>query len=174
MVKPKIDFWSILRNFIYRITWNPESNCTCRLKNPFPTPLKYIDITRTTGTTLVCESEKQFWRLMERWWERIVGCMDRFHNRKMSEKPPDGYTLSGRDLTRKQTTSRPTIMARSWKHVWCIKRKEKQNGLLRSQSAIMPEDYVVSTSLILKARKLRISWRMLQESWKFDCSSNAL
>ena len=35
--------------------------------------------------------------------------------------------------------------------------KRNKNGLLRNQSAIMPEDYVVSTSLIPKARNLRIS-----------------
>ena len=34
------------------ITWNSESNCTCRLNNSFPIALKYIDVTRTTDTTL--------------------------------------------------------------------------------------------------------------------------
>ena len=31
----KNDFWSIKGDFIVAITWNPESNCTCREKNHF-------------------------------------------------------------------------------------------------------------------------------------------
>ena len=33
-------------------TWNPESNCTCREEESFPIPLKYMDVTRTTHTSL--------------------------------------------------------------------------------------------------------------------------
>ena len=36
------------------ITWNPESNCTCREKNQ----LKYTDVTRTTDTSLDVMLEK--------------------------------------------------------------------------------------------------------------------
>ena len=45
----------------------------------FLIPLKYIDVTRTTGTTLDVMSEKH----IEHYWnfdgERTVGCTDRFH-----------------------------------------------------------------------------------------------
>ena len=46
----------------------------------------------------------------------------------LNEKPPDGYTWSGRRLTRKQTTSRPDTL---WPEIWkdisdASKRKEKQ------------------------------------------------
>ena len=46
----------------------------------------------------------------------------------MNEKPPDGYTWSGRRLTRKQTTSRPdNVWPDMWKHMSdASKRKEKQ------------------------------------------------
>ena len=33
------------------ITWKPESNCTCREKN-FRIPLKFVDVTRATNTSL--------------------------------------------------------------------------------------------------------------------------
>ena len=46
----------------------------------------------------------------------------------LDEKPPDGYTWSGRRLTRKQTTSRPDTL---WPEIWkdmseASKRREKQ------------------------------------------------
>ena len=46
----------------------------------------------------------------------------------ISEKPRDGYTWSGKRLTRKQTTSRPdTLWPEMWKHMSdASKRKEKQ------------------------------------------------
>ena len=40
------------------ITCNPESNCTCRKKNRFPIPMKYVDVTRTTHTSLDVLLEK--------------------------------------------------------------------------------------------------------------------
>ena len=62
-------------------------------------------------------------------------------------------------LTRKQTTSRPDkLWPEMRKHMSdATKRKEKQKGLSRNESSIMPEDYVVFTSLILRTRNLRIS-----------------
>ena len=45
-------FWFFSVDFLTVITWNPESNCTCRLKNHSPIPLKYIDVTRATNTSL--------------------------------------------------------------------------------------------------------------------------
>ena len=46
----------------------------------------------------------------------------------LNEKPPDGYTWSGRRLTKKQTTSRPDFV---WPEIWkemsdASKRKENQ------------------------------------------------
>ena len=46
----------------------------------------------------------------------------------LNERPPDGYTWSGRRLTRKQTTSRPdNVWPDMWKHMSdASKRKAKQ------------------------------------------------
>ena len=59
----------------------------------------------------------------------------------LSEKPPDGYTWSGRRLTRKQTTSRPyNVWPDLWKHMPdASKRKEKQKPP-KNQNSIMPEE----------------------------------
>ena len=72
----------------------------------------------------------------------------------LKEKPPDGYTWSGRRLTRKQATSRP----------------DKS----RKQSSIMPGDCVLFTSLIPKMRNSSVSRRMHEESWKFRFQQQCL
>ena len=86
----------------------------------------------------------------------------------LSEKPPDGYTWSGERLTRKQTTSRPDkLCPEIWKHMSDAPNvKTNQSVLSRNQSSIMPENHVVFTSLFLKTRNLRNSWRMLVDSYK--------
>ena len=75
----------------------------------FSIPLKYIDVTRATNTSLEVMLEKN----IEDCWN-VDGDLElsdtwtgfrRFT--VLDEKPPDGYAWSGRRLTRKQTTSRP-------------------------------------------------------------------
>ena len=81
------------------ITWNPESNCMCREEAPFPTPLKYSDVTRATSTSLVVMLEKNtndYWNV-----DRDRELSDTWTGFTMftflDEKPPDGYTWSGRN-----------------------------------------------------------------------------
>ena len=96
----------------------------------FPIPLKYIDVTRTTHTSLDILLEKHF----EDYWNVDGGKelsdawtgFTRFM--LLNERPPGGYTWSGRRLTRKQTTSiRDTVWQKKWKHMsHASKRKAKQ------------------------------------------------
>ena len=131
MVKPKMIFGLSQEIFFVVITWNPESNCTCGLKNHslfHRIPWRYQnyqhDVRRYVG--------EKCWRLLECWW-RSVNCqirgpwtgLTRFT--KLSEKPPDSTWCGGR-LTRKQTTSRPDKL---WPEIWkdmsdASKRKEKR------------------------------------------------
>ena len=46
------DFWSISCNFIYRHHVEPRVKLHVRREESFPIPLKYIDVTRTTNTSL--------------------------------------------------------------------------------------------------------------------------
>ena len=96
----------------------------------FPIPLKYIDVTRNTHTSLDVMPEKNIddycnvdgdRELSDTW----IG-FTKFTILK--EKPPDGYWWSRRRLTRKQTTSRPDkLWPEMWKHMSdASKRKEKQ------------------------------------------------
>ena len=112
------------------ITWKPESKLYVRTEGPFPIPLKYIDVTRTTDTTLDVTSERNiddYWNvdgdreLLDTWTGSTRFTI-------LSEKSPDGCTWSWRRLTRKQTTSRPDkLWPEMWKHMSdASKRKEKQ------------------------------------------------
>ena len=96
----------------------------------FPIPLKYIDVTRTTDTTLDVMLEKHiedYWNVNgERELSDAWTGPTRFTI--LSEKPPDGCTWSEGRLTRKQTTSRPdNVWPDMWEHMSdASKRKEKQ------------------------------------------------
>ena len=52
MVKLGNDFWSISGNFIYRHHVEPRVNLYVPKEESFPLPLRYIDVTRTTDTSL--------------------------------------------------------------------------------------------------------------------------
>ena len=78
MRKPKNDFWSITGDFIYRHHVEPRVKLYMAEEESFPIPLKYIDVTRTTHTSLDVMLEKQvedysFTRFM-----------------LLNERPPDG------------------------------------------------------------------------------------
>ena len=128
----------------------------------FPFPLEYIDVTRTTHASLDVLLEKHIehlwnsdeYRELSDAWTGFT----RFF--LLIEMPPDGYTLSGGRLTRKQTTSRPdNVWPDMSKHMSdAVKRKAKQkSGQSRNQSSMMPENYVVSSSLNLRMRTSKTS-----------------
>ena len=104
MWKPK-KISGLLREISFiAITWNPESNCTYRKKNHSLFRLKYIDVTRTTDSTLDVMLEKS----IDGYWN-VDGDRELSHTWTgftrftiLSDKPPDGYTWSGERLTRKQ------------------------------------------------------------------------
>ena len=107
------DFWSMSRNFIYRHHVEPRVKLYSPREESFPITLKYIDETRTTHTNLDVEQEKR----IDDYWN-IDGSRelsDPWTGFKqftlLEEKPPEGFLLSGRRLTRKQLTSRPD-------HLW--------------------------------------------------------
>ena len=85
----------LLRDFSFSvITWNSQSNCTCREKNSFPIPLKYIDVTRATHTSLDAILDKNiddYWNVDgERELSDTWTGLTRYTI--LNEKPPDGYT----------------------------------------------------------------------------------
>ena len=101
----------------------------------------------------------------------------------LSEKPLDGFSWSGERLTRKQTTSRPDkLWPEMWKQMFDDQSVKRSKSVLsRNRSSTTPEDCVVFTSLFLKTRNLRKSFKEIREFKEFkdffrnsDASSNAL
>ena len=99
------DFWSISGNLVYSHHVGPRVKLYVPTEESFPIPLKFFDVTRN------CQ---------------IRGLVSQ--DSLLSEKPPDGYTWSGKRLTRKQTTSWPDkLWPEMWKHMsGASERKEKQ------------------------------------------------
>ena len=124
-------FLVYLRRFLVTvITWNPESNCTCQLKN---------HSLFHWNTLTLPELPIQLWMWCRRNKLTIIETLMATENCLMhgqvsrdsfflNEKRPDGYAWSGERLTRKQTTSRPdNVWSDMWKHMSdASKRKEKQ------------------------------------------------
>ena len=96
------DFWSMSGSFIYRHHVEPRVKLHVPKEESFLIPLKYIDVTRTTDTSLDVMLEKNIevhWnvdgdRELSDAWTAIT----RFT--VLSEKPPDGHTWSGWRLSR--------------------------------------------------------------------------
>ena len=94
----------------------------------FPVPNKYIDVTRTTHTSLDVLLQKQIedhWNLDGE--RELSDAWTGFTRIVLNERPPEGYTLSGRRLTRKQTTSRPDdVWPDMWKFMSDAAKKESK------------------------------------------------
>ena len=98
-------------SFIYRHHVEPRVKLYSPREESFPTPLKYIDVTRTTHTNLDVKQEK---RIDDHW--NIDGSRDLSDPwtgftqfTLLDEKAPDGYMWSGRRLNEET----PYIQARS-------------------------------------------------------------
>ena len=128
----------------------------------FPIPVKYIDVTRTTHTSLDVLLEKIL-KITGTWMEKENY---RTHGQGitrfilLNERPPDGYTWSGgetheetNDFKTRQCTAR-YVEAYAWMH---RKRKQSKNGPSRNQSSIMPDNCGRSSSLNQMTKNLNIS-----------------
>ena len=129
-VEAKNDCWSITGDIIYRHHVEPRVKLYVPREEAFPFPLNYIDVTRTTFSSLDVLLEKN----TEDYWnvdgeKELSGAWTGFTKFvPLQERPPDGYTWSGERLTRRQTTSRPeNVWPDMWKHMsGAAKKKAKQ------------------------------------------------
>ena len=166
------DFWSMSGSVIYRHHVEPRVKLHSPREESFPSPLKYIDVTRTTHTNLDVKLEKRtddYWNIdgsrdLSDYWTGVTQFI------LLEEEPPDGYTWSGGRLTRKQLTSRPGHL---WPELWKsmgkhAKLKEKQKWTdeelhlenarkLRGISFIDPEDTEFKETIKNARKKLETS-----------------
>ena len=129
--------WSVQGDFIYRHHNEPRVQLCAEGRN-IPSPLKYIDVTRSTHTDLDVMQEK-----------RVDDCWNVDSNRSLSdsrkgftkstllnEKLPKRYMWSGERLTKVQTTTRP---AHVLPEVWTKIGKASQNRGKQAWQKEMPK-----------------------------------
>ena len=111
------------------IKWNSESNCTRREEESFPIPLKYIDVTRTTYTSLDVSLEKNIedhWNVdgkkeLSDAWTGITRFI------LLNERPREGFARS-EERTYKETnnlSSKQCMTRYVEAHVWCSEKESK-------------------------------------------------
>ena len=116
------------------ITMNLEFSSSCRKKKTFPIPLKLIDASRTTHTSLDVLQEKRIIfnsnvdvdRTSSDSWTGFTKFT------LLNEKPPQGDMWSGWRLTKIRATSRPDCL---WPEIWigqskAAEKKEKQQSAM--------------------------------------------
>ena len=163
----KNDFWTITGEFIYRHHVVPRVKLYVPKEESFPIPLKYVDVTRTSYTSLEVMLEKQiedYWNvdgekeLSDAWtgFTRFV---------LLKERPPEGYTWSGGRLTRKQKTD---VWPDMWKHMsdaakkkakqkWAVEKPKLDNARqLRGIYFIEPNDEEFKLTVKAARRKLEV------------------
>ena len=140
------DFWSMSGSFIYRHHVEPRVKLYSPREESFPIPLKKIDVTRTTHTTVDVMQESR----IDDYWN-IDGSRDLSDSwtgftqfTLLSEKPPDGHMWSGGRLTKRQSTSRPDHL---WPELW---RGMSKNGELKEK-----QNWAIEKPKLDNARRLR-------------------
>ena len=159
MVKPKVIFGLSQEISFPVIMWKPESNCTCRLKNhskfhcnTLTLPRRWMWCRRNilTITGMLMEEETC----------RIHGQVSRDSFYWMRSHLMDIHGPGG-DWQENIRLQDKTMCGQKSGNTCPMHRnaKRSKSGLSRNQSSIMPEDYVVFTSWILKMRNSRTSWK---------------
>ena len=111
-VKHKMIFGPLQETSFSASTLNPRVKLYSPREESFPTPLKSIDVSRTTHTNLDVKQERRiddYWNIdgsrdLSDYWTGFTQFA------LLEEKPPDGYMWSGWRLTRKTAD----IQARSF------------------------------------------------------------
>ena len=157
-------------NFIYRHHVEPRVKLYSPREESFPIPLKYIDVSRTTRTSLDVEQER---RIDD--YCNIDGSRDLSDSwtgftqfTLLEEKPPDGFRWSGRRLTTRQLTSRPNHL---WPELWIklgrnANPKEKHKWSDEKPKLDNAQDYEEFILLTLRTRNAKKPLRMLARNWK--------
>ena len=99
----KNDFWSMSGIFIFRHHVEPRVKLYSPREESFPSPLKYIDVSRTTRTNLDVLQESRiddYWNIdgsrdLSEYWTGFTQFI------LLEEKPPDGYMWPRERLTKK-------------------------------------------------------------------------
>ena len=126
-------------------------------------PLKYIDVTRNTHTSVDVKLEKIL--MITGTWMKIVNCQIRGQAAQDLQTTEWIFIVRGdTDEDANDLKTRQRVARYAETHVGCIKTQRKAKVCYRkTKKTIMPEDCVVFISLIQGMRNLSVSWRTLVE-----------
>ena len=178
MQKPNMISGLLRETSFIVVMWNPESNCTCRKKNHFlfrwststsPEPL--------TPHLIYCCKNKLMttgtWMEKENYLMHGQASPGSFY---WNKRPPHGFSWSRGDWRGNKQPQDPTMYGQICGSIRLMQRKAKQNksGSSRNQSSVMPDNYVVSSSLTQMMKNSHTLSKTLIESWKFRCQQQCL
>ena len=180
LMMPKLEMISgLLQEILFcRHHVEPRVKLYVPREKSFPIPMKYIDVTRNTHTSLDVLLEKNiddFWNvdgkreLSDAW----TGCT-RFI--LLNEIPIDGYSWSGGRLTRKQTTSRPDIVWQICGSICLCSEKESKTKMGNRETKTR-QCQTIERNILYWTKRRRIQAHNESRSWRVgssDASSNAL
>ena len=138
------DFWTITGEFVYRHHVVHRVKLYVPKEESFPSPMKYIDATRTTYTSLDVMLEKIL-KITETWSEKKKCQMhgqdsqDLFYQRKGHRKDLHG---PGGDLQGNRKLLVLTMYGQICGNLCPMQQRRKKNkdGLSRNQSSTMPDN----------------------------------
>ena len=159
------------------ITWNPESNCTCREKNHF----LFAEVRRRheKHTYII---EKYFWKILIFTGQLVEKGNYQMHGRVSQDSfdwtkdhLTDFHCLGGR-VMRKQTISSLDNVCRVCGNNCPMQRSAKQSKSrsLGIQNSTILDNYGIFSSLNQMMWNLNIQQQTLVESWKFWCQQQCL
>ena len=115
MRKPKMISCQLQEISFIAITWNPESNCTCRKKNHFLFRCESYRRYQKHSYIIGCSvGEKDWWSLERGWRKRIIRCVDRIHKIRSTL----GKATRRMHMVREETYGETNNLS-SW---WCVAR----------------------------------------------------
>ena len=159
----------MLGDFIYRHRVEPRVNHYSPREEPFPIPLKYIDVSSTTHSNFDVVQES---RIDDCW--NVDGSRDLrdpwtgiTQFTLLEEKPRDEYMWSGREINEKTANVQArSFMARTLDEIGKSSCKGGKSGHMKSQNLIMPENCEVFFSLTQKTKNLEKPSTMFARNWK--------
>ena len=119
------------------------------------------------STSMLPEKHRHYWIMLTYWWllegawrKRIIWCMDRLHKNHFIERKAVWMDTHGRwrDWRGNKRPPCPTMDGQKCGSICLMQRKgnRSESGLSRNQNSIMPENYVVSSSLNQMMKKMLV------------------
>ena len=133
-------------------------------------PLRYIDVTRTTFSSLDVMFEKIL-MTTGTWMEK-----DNYQMHGQASQDSFSWTKghSGRDLRGNKLPQDPTVCGQICESIRLMHQNamRSKSGPSRNPSSIMPDNHVVSSSFNQMMKNLNIPWKSIDGSWKVRCQQH--